>query len=180
MTGDIVSQPTKLACPADKCGHQLISQKNLATHMRKFYEGLLAVSNIFSSPRAGTSSASPAQSSPNPNATPKQIEFATEGGTDLHTEEELLREAAEEQAIFEALENLAESEFDPDTAEEIKEKTKDKLNRYRAIMTKKTELQTKTELKVKELDEQVARLKNDAVLRDEVVDNKEISLDKKR
>ena len=33
-------KPTKLTCPADKCGHKLANQKNLAIHMTKFHEGL--------------------------------------------------------------------------------------------------------------------------------------------
>ena len=90
-----------------------------------------------------------------------------------------MREVAEGEAIFEALENLAENEFDPDMANEVKEKTKEKLKRYKAIMTKKTGLQKKTEQNVKQLDEQISRLKNDAVLREEVLDNKEISLNEK-
>ena len=126
--------------------------------MKKFHERVIAVSNIFASPRAGTSSASSPAPSPAPNPTPKQIDFDAEVERDLHTEEELLKEALEEEAIFKSLESLAESEFNPDKAKEIKEETKEKLLRYRKIMSKRTELQKEAEQKVKKIEEQVARL----------------------
>ena len=63
-------KPMKLTCPADKCGHQLVNQKNLNTHMKKFHEGIQngvqVVRSIFTSPRPGTSSA------PSPSQTPSQ------------------------------------------------------------------------------------------------------------
>ena len=128
---------------------------------------------------SGTLSASSTAPSPVPNPTPKQIDFVAEVETDLQTEEEVLREALEEEAIYELLENLAESEFNPNTAKEIKEKTKEKLVRYRTIMSKKTDLQKKAEQKVKQLEVQLAQVKHDAVLQEEIIENKNITLDEK-
>ena len=58
-------------------------------------------------------------------------------------------EAQEEADIFEALETLTQSDFDAETDKENKQKLKEKLDRYRTIMMKKTELQKQTVEKVK-------------------------------
>ena len=88
-------------------------------------------------------------------------------------------EAQEEEDIFKALEMLTQRDFDPDTDMENKRKSKEKLDRYRTIMTRKTELQKKTGDKVKQLEEQIGHMKHDATLQEEVVENAKISLDEK-
>ena len=76
-------KPMKLTCSAEKCGHQLINEKNLTTHMKKFHEGLQSgvrvVRNIFTSPKPGPSGALPPSQTPfqtphlpSPNKTPAE------------------------------------------------------------------------------------------------------------
>ena len=55
------SSKPKLVCPADKCGHELANKGTLATHIKRFHEGVQlgvqAAKRIFGSPQAGPSSA---------------------------------------------------------------------------------------------------------------------------
>ena len=97
-------------------------------------------------------------------------------------DDQALREAMEsqeEEDIFKALEMLTQSDFDPEKDVENKRKSKEKLDRYRTIMMKKTDLQKQTGEKVKQLEEQIGYMKHDASLHNEVVENGKITLDEK-
>ena len=185
-------KPSKLTCPADKCGHKLANEKNLATHMSKFHEGLQlgvqAVRNLFTSPRPGPSSAAtpsqiPAKApsiSPTPKQAPRQLLFDKETDSQLRNEEEVLQQAAkEEEELYRALETLRQNPFDPVTEDETKQDIKEKLKRFKEITTKKTELQVETGIVMKNLKDEMERLKADAVLREQVVETQLKELDEK-
>ena len=116
-------------------------------------------------------------------------EVTTERDDDISGDEEELQDeqglidvldaAAEEAAIYEALEMLTQKDFDPNTDEVDKKNLKEKLERYRNISIKKTNLQKKTSEQVKQLEEQIGYLKADAILREEVIENSKTTLDEK-
>ena len=72
--------------------------------------------------------------------------FRTQVELTKHKEEEdddfqLLRAVEEAEDLYNALEVLTQSEFDPEREKETKEETKEKLTRFVKIMRKKTDLQ---------------------------------------
>ena len=86
----------------------------------------------------------------------------------VQEEEECLNEAMDELDLYNALNVLALSVQEPEKAEALQ----DKLNRYKNIMTKKTNIQIAA-------TEEIKRLKHEVNLSNQVATNQEKQLDKK-
>ena len=110
--------------------------------------------------------------------------FKTQEELNKHKNEEdddnqLLEAVQEAEDLYNALEALTQSEFDPEKEKQTKEETKDKLNRFWEIMKKKTDLQKLTRNNVKDLEIEVKRLENELKLSEEVVANQLTDLNNK-
>ena len=91
---------------------------------------------------------------------------------------ELLQAVKEAEDLYNALEILTESEFDPDTEKVSKEEMKDKLSRFWDIMKNKTQLQKQTSTQIKQLEVKVQRLEHELKLSKDVATNQSVDLDK--
>ena len=94
------------------------------------------------------------------DATNKEVE------AELEQEEDFMEAAKEEQEMFETLADLAENAFNPVTEKNKRDTLKDKLHRYKNIMTKKDKI-----LKAKL--EEVNKLKHDVAMSKQVETHKE-------
>ena len=95
-----------------------------------------------------------------------------EAEAELEQEEDFMKAAKEELEVCETLTDLADNAFDPVTDKEKREAMKDKLHRYRNIMTKKDEI-----LKAK--IEEVKSLKHDVDMSKQVETHKESLVNEK-
>ena len=110
--------------------------------------------------------------------------FATQAVMDKHMEEEnedeeLLNAGKEAEDLYNALQILTQSEFEPDKEEDTKGEMKDKLKRFWDILIKKSDLQKQTGLKIRQLEDEMQRLNNDVKLGAEVEANQRLELDEK-
>ena len=111
-------------------------------------------------------------------------ECATQEEIDKHMveendDEELLNAVKEAEDLYNALQILTQKEFEPEKEKDTKEELKDKLGRFWDILTRKSDLQKQTSVKIRQLEAEVQGLKNDVTLGEEVEANQRIELDEK-
>ena len=100
------------------------------------------------------------------NATNHEVE------AELEQEEAFMEAAKEELEVFETLADLADAAFDPVSEKDKRENIKDKLNRYKHIMTKK-------DLILKAKIEEIKFLKHDVAMSKQVETHKETIVSEK-
>ena len=116
---------------------------------------------------------------------PRTLSFAATSPTakstieeELEAEMEVLEEAAkEEQELYEALEGLTEININPETESETRAFLKEKLERYRTIMTNKNKIIGSIQGKVKSLDLSCQTVKHDYKMSEEVVEEQKKKLE---
>ena len=111
-------------------------------------------------------------------------DFGTKAELNKHMDEEkdddeLMQAVTEAEDLYIALEILTQSDFDPDTEKKSKEEMKDKLSRFWDILKKKTDLQKQTSTQIKQLKDDVQRIKSELKLTEEVATNQSVDLDKR-
>ena len=114
--------------------------------------------------------ATPTTPAPNTN---QEVEL------ELQHEDDFMKDAAEEIEVYEALVDLAENGFNQETEEEKREIMKEKLARYKSIMTKKDKILKATIEQVKSLNLSTETLKHDIAMSAQVEQNKENLINKK-
>ena len=106
-----------------------------------------------------------------PAAKPRQL-FSPGTEEALQEEEDVLKEAKEEQDLYEALDFITQNVINPDTEKDTRDTIKVKIERYKSIMHKKNKV-------IKEAMEKVKALEHDANCRTEIEDNQKIEIDEK-
>ena len=106
-----------------------------------------------------------------PAAKPRQL-FSPGTEEALQEEEDVLKEANEEQDLYEALDFITQNVINPDTEKDTRDTIKVKIERYKSIMHKKNKV-------IKEAMEKVKALEHDANCRTEIEDNQKIEIDEK-
>ena len=92
---------------------------------------------------------------------------------ELEREEDFMEAAKEEIEVFETLADLADTAFDPQTEQVKRGVMKEKLNRYKDIMTKKDRILKATVEEVKSLKLSTETLKHDISMSKQVENHKE-------
>ena len=127
---------------------------------------------MFLDKRASTSSPPAA-----PTTAPRQL-FNEETENELEKEMEVLREAVrEENEVFEALEKITQDVITPELEKETRDNLKDKLTRYKSIMSKKENIMKATSEEIKSLKLSKEASKHGVVLQEQIIERQKKELD---
>ena len=198
MAGPAPAAPvTCVVCPKSK---EYRNKQGLSNHVKRMHQSAIdqvqklatmlspspSLSSPVTSPHKRTLSFSGSQLSldkedvteaPANTIVPEQTN--NEADLELQQDEDGMEAAKEDIELYEALTDLADSAFDPETEKEKRDILKEKLLRYNTIMRKKENILKATLEEIKSLKLSEETLKHDVVCRTEVQKNQETLINQK-